>query len=98
MGYNYENVQRDGMTKIIGLAKALCRIVQAVKHIINGKFPDSAPISLLIEAIDALCPLIADAEIAAITYGGDNSGNLEDPSGAAGIDPTAPPAEPPVTA
>jgi hypothetical protein len=95
MGYNYANIERDGMTKIIALAKALCRIVSAVSHIIKGKFPGSEPIQVLLQAIEALCPLIADAELAAITYGGNNDVPLTDPDGIAGINPSRPPAEEP---
>lgn len=96
MSVNYQAIERDGMTKIIALAKALCRIVGAVKHIINGKFPDSEPIMLLIAAIEALCPLIAEAEADAITYGGDNDVPLTDPSEIAGINPSLPPAPDPI--
>lgn len=92
MSVNYAAMQRDGMTTIIRLAKALCKIVSAVKHIIQGKFPDSEPILVLLAAIEALCPLIADAEMAAIEMGGDNDVPLENPDEIAGIDPTRPPA------
>ena len=57
MSTNYQNIERDGMTKIIQLAKALCRILSAVKHILIGKYPDSEPIFALISAIEALCSL-----------------------------------------
>jgi hypothetical protein len=95
MSINYQAIERDGMTKIIALAKALCRIVNAVKHIINGKFPDSEPIMLLIAAIEALCPLIAEAEADAISYGGNNDVPSETPELTPGIDPSRPPAAAP---
>lgn len=88
--YDYSKVERDGMTKIIALAKTLCRIIQAVKHIINGKFPDSEPIQLLVAAIEALCPLIAAAEADAIAWEGDNDIPLDDPAEIAGINPSRP--------
>lgn len=95
MQIDYSKVERDGMTKIIAIAKTLCRIVSAVKHIINGKFPNSEPIQLLIAAIEALCPLIADAELAAITWGGDNDVPLDTPAEISGINPARPPAAAP---
>lgn len=95
MAVNYANIERDGMTKIIQLAKALCKIVNAVSHIIKGKFPDSPAISVLIEAILALCPLIADAELEAIEYGGGNDVPLDTPSEINGINPSRPPADAP---
>lgn len=92
---NYANVERDGTTTIINLAKALCRIVSATKHIIIAKFPDNSAIILLLEAIEALCPLIAAAEVQTIDFGGDNTIALEDPDNIPGIDASRPPAEPP---
>lgn len=92
---DYSKVERDGMSKIIALAKALCRILSAVKHILLGKYPDSEPIFALISAIEALCPLIADAEFVALQREGDNEDILADPDSAPGINPSLPPAEAP---
>ena len=95
MSVNYANVERDGTTTIINLARALCKIVNAVKHIIVAKYPTSSPILVLIAAIEALCPLIAAADLQTAEFGGDNTIPLEDPDSIPGIDASRPPAVPP---
>ena len=88
----YANVERDGMTTIIKLAKQLCRIVSAVRHILQGKWGDNPTVMLLVEAIEALCPLIAAAEIEAISIGGLNEVPDDDFGNIVGISANKPPA------
>jgi hypothetical protein len=91
----YANRQKDGMNKLIGLAKALCRLVLTFAPVIRAKFPDSAPIIALIDAIEALCPLISEAELDAMLYSGENDPIVTSPENTPGIDPSAPPAPDP---
>jgi len=90
MPLSYENVERDGMKSLINLAKALCRIVFAFAAIIQGKYGDNPAIMALLVACQALCPLIADAENAAITMTGDNTVPLDTPEQILGINPGRP--------
>lgn len=54
--------ERDGLSKIIGLAKTICRITQAFRTIITRKYGDNPIIVGLLDAIDVLCGLLADAD------------------------------------
>jgi hypothetical protein len=95
MSIQYENIKRDGVSTLVKLAKALCRIVIALGSIIRGKYPDDGAVIILLNAIEALCPLIADAEIEADLLTGDNQPVLDDPSETPGINPGLPPAADP---
>lgn len=83
------------MNKIIGLAKALCRAVLTFAPVIRAKFPDSTAIIALLDALEAICPLISEAETDAMLYGGENDPIVTDPAATPGIDPSAPPAPDP---
>lgn len=71
----YANRSRDGWSTFQGLAKSLCRISQAFDPILRSKWADSPNVIALLDAVAAICPLIAAAEGDVFdTYnGGDNS-------------------------
>lgn len=85
----YDNVQRDGSSKLIQLAKVLCRLVQTFGIILRAKYGDNVAIMALLTAIEGLCPLIGDAEQAFMDFGGENAPIEDAPSSAAGIDASA---------
>lgn len=86
---------RDGMDKLIKLAKALCTTVNTFSALIQRKYPDSPLIPLLLTAIAGVCALIPDLENEFLEYGGFNDTPLNEPESIAGIDPSALPALPP---
>lgn len=91
----YADYQKTGLKKMIQLAKVLCQLVQTFEVIIRAKFPNSVPILALLTAIKELCALLpaADAEFQAFAL--DTTAIPSDTADLAGIDPSAPPAEPP---
>lgn len=86
---------KDGLKKLITLAKAMCATVAAFSALLLRKYPDNPTIAALLTAIAGVCALIPEVESEFIETTGDNSDPLEDPDGVAGIDPSAPPALPP---
>lgn len=91
MPRNYDSIKRDGGNKLIQLAKVLCRLVQTFAVVLRGKYGDNVAVMALLTAIEALCPLIPEAEFALVEYSGDNDTPLNDPSEILGTDPSAPP-------
>lgn len=83
---------RDGLTKLIKLAKAMCATVALFSPILLRKYPDNELITALLAAIATLCALIPEVESEFIIPEGTNDVPLEDPNEIAGIDPSRPPA------
>lgn len=83
---------RDGLKKLITLAKAMCATVAAFSALLLKKYPDNELISSLLTAIAGVCALIPEVESEFIVNTGDNSDVVEDPTDTPGIDPSAPPA------
>lgn len=86
---------RDGLKKLIILAKAMCATVATFSALIKKKYPDNELIDALLLAIAGVCALIPDLESEFIIPDGDNSDPIEDPEGTAGINPELPPAADP---
>lgn len=86
---------KDGLKKLLVLAKAMCATVAAFSAILLRKYPGNETIAALLTAIAAVCALIPEVESEFIQGEGDNSDALEDSSGIAGIDPSAPESFPP---
>ncbi|HEY9664894.1 MAG TPA: hypothetical protein V6C65_41165 [Allocoleopsis sp.] len=86
---------RDGLKKLITLAKAMCVTVATFSAILTRKYPGNETIVALLAAIAAVCALIPDLENEFLIPGGDNDPVLDDPAGTPGIDPSAPPAASP---
>lgn len=62
MPVSYADYKRDGMTTMLELGKALCKLVLAFAPIIRGKYSGNTAIIALLIAVENLCPLIGDAE------------------------------------
>jgi hypothetical protein len=91
----YADFKRDGMDKVIALAKTLCRLILTFEVVIRAKYGDNIAIIALLEAVKNLCGLLPaeDAEFQAIAL--DTTLPPENPAEIGGIDPSAPPAEEP---
>jgi len=87
--------KRDGMSKLIGLAKVMCFTVTRFKPVILAKFGSNIAIVGLIEAIEAVCSLLPDAENAFLAIHLDETPPPNDPADIAGTDPDAWSALPP---
>jgi hypothetical protein len=83
---------KDGLRKLVTLAKAMCATVAAFSALILKKYPDNPLIASLLTAIAAVCALIPEIESEFIEDTGNNDPALEDPANLPGIDPSAPPA------
>lgn len=68
-------IQRDGVDTIIKLAKTLCRIVGVFSPTIRSKWANNGQIISLLDAVEALCPLIQPAADSQYEWetGGNNS-------------------------
>lgn len=81
---------RDGLDRLIKLAKAMCAIVATFSSLLLRKYPDNELIANLLAAIAVVCALIPEVESTFdLTYG-DNTVPLENPSEINGIDVTRP--------
>jgi len=58
----YESYNRDGLNKLIKLARAMCIIVTTFAAIIEAKYNDKPNIIALLNAIKAVCLLLPDAQ------------------------------------
>jgi len=85
---------KDGIAKLVKLAKAMCATVALFSGIITKKYPDNELIGQLLAAIAVICALIPEVESEFLENTGDNSDVIENPEEIGGIDPTAPPAVP----
>jgi len=81
---------RDGIDKMVKLAKALCRTVQLFSALIMKKYPDNTTIQTLLTAINVVCALIPEVEGEFLIDTGLNEDALEDPADIPGIDPGKP--------
>jgi len=81
---------RDGLNKLIKLAKAMCATVALFAPILLKKYPDNETIAALLAAIATLCAIIPEVESEFIVPEGTNDVPLEDPDMIAGIDPSRP--------
>jgi len=86
---------RDGLDRLIKLAKAMCAIVATFSALLLKKYPDNELIQSLLAAIAVVCALIPEVEGEFLVDTGTNDEPLEDPSGINGINPSLPPAEDP---
>jgi len=86
---------KDGIDKLIKVAKTLCALVATFSALILRKYPNNELINNLLVAIAGVCALIPEIESEFLETLGDNADILEDPSGTAGIDVTRSPAEDP---
>jgi len=86
---------RDGLDRLIKLAKAMCAIVATFSALLLKKYPDNELIQSLLAAIGVVCALIPEVEGEFLIDTGTNEDPLEDPSGINGIDPSLPPASAP---
>lgn len=92
MGHVEGFPDRDGIKKLVTLAKAMCTTVALFSALILKKYPDNELISSLLAAIAVLCALIPEVEAEFLVDTGNNDPALEDPGDLPGIDPSAPPA------
>lgn len=83
---------KDGLTKLIKLAKAMCATVALFSGILIKKYPDNELIAQLLAAIAVMCALIPEIEGTMFPPEGTNDLPLEDPDSIPGIDPSRPPA------
>lgn len=88
---------RDGLDKLIKLAKAMCQTVALFAPILIAKYPDNPTILALLAAIRTVCALVPDVDAEFLQPTGDNDPILEDPTNIPGMDPGAPPAPEPIT-
>jgi len=86
---------KDGIKKLIILAKGLCATVAAFSALWLKKYPDNELIASLLVAIAAVCALIPDLEAEFVEPEGTNDVPLDTPEDIAGINPSLPPAEDP---
>ena len=86
---------RDGLDKLIKLAKAMCNTVALFAPLLYKKYPDNELIGNLLVAIAGVCALIPEVEGEFLIDTGDNSDPIADPDGTAGINPSLPPAPDP---
>lgn len=96
MGKHVEGFpDKDGIDRLVKLAKAMCAVVATFSGLILRKYPDNDLIKSLLSAIAVVCALIPEIESEFLEPEGLNEVPLEDPSGISGIDVTRPPAEDP---
>lgn len=86
---------RDGLDRLVKLAKAMCAIVATFSALLLKKYPDNELIASLLAAIAVVCALIPEVESEFLVDTGTNEDPLEDPSGINGINPSLPPASDP---
>ena len=81
---------RDGLDKLIKLAKAMCNTVALFSAVLINKYPDNETITALLAAIATVCALIPATEAEFLMDTGTNTTPLEDPSSIIGINPELP--------
>lgn len=81
---------RDGIDKLVKLAKAMCATVALFSGIIKSKYPDNDLINSLLAAIAVICALIPEVENEFLEKTGDNSDPVENPADIPGLNPDAP--------
>lgn len=86
---------RDGIKKLVTLAKAMCATVAAFTPLLLKKYPNNATIAALLAAIQGVCALIPEVENEFLIDTGENDVPLEDPSLIPGINEGLPPAPDP---
>lgn len=64
----YLNYKKDGLNRLLQLARALCVLVTSFAKIIRVKYAGNAAIIALVDSIEGLCALLpaAEEEFAAI--------------------------------
>lgn len=88
---------KDGIERLVKLAKALCALVATFSALILRKYPGNETITKTLAAIAIVCALIPELESDFLETGGDNSLPISDPEDIPGIDPGKPPAGEPTT-
>lgn len=82
---------RDGIDRLVKLAKLICTTVLAFESLLRAKYPDNVTIIALITAIKAVCDLIPEVENEFLISEGLNTVPLDSPEETAGINPSADP-------
>jgi hypothetical protein len=85
---------RDGLAKLVRLAKALCLLVQKFTPLLKAKYPDNITIDTLLLAIAAVCSAIPEVENEFLQETGLNEIPLDNPELIPGINPSRP--DPPI--
>lgn len=83
---------KDGLTKLVKLAKAMCATVALFAGVLRAKYPENELIDKLLAAIAIMCALIPEIESSFFAPEGTNEIPLDDPDSINGIDPSRPPA------
>lgn len=83
---------RDGLKKLLTLAKAMCATVATFSALILKKYPDNELIAGLLTAIAAVCSLIPELEGSLDFTEGENDVPTETPELTPGLDSGALPA------
>lgn len=86
----YDDFKRDGLDKLIKLAKVMCATVNTFAPIIRGKYRDNVAIIALLEAISAVCSLLPEAQAEFDAFPPDDGLPPVDTSNIVGINPNAP--------
>jgi|SRR5688572_14745969 len=86
---------KDGLKKLVIVAKALCTTVAAFSALWLKKYPDNELIAALLVAVAGVCALIPEVESEFIEFEGNNDPILADPTTIPGINPSLLPAEDP---
>lgn len=81
---------RDGLTKLLKLAKAMCATVALFAPILIKKYPGNETIAALLAAIATMCALIPEVESEFFIPEGTNEDVIADPDSTPGIDPGRP--------
>jgi hypothetical protein len=89
----YADWKKDGLKKLINLARLLCALVNKFAHIIESKYSSNPAILALLTAAKALCAALPEAIIELDAFGYEDPAPPLDPSMLPGINPEAP--EPP---
>lgn len=87
----YDEFKRDGVNRLLKLARAMCVLVNAFAAIITTKYRDFPAILALVVAIQNLCQLLPDAEQEFVAIASQDSPIPPDSGDIAGINPEAPP-------
>lgn len=86
---------KDGLPEMLKLARRMCLLVQQYKPVIVAKFGSNAIIMGLIVAIEVVCGLLPDAINEFVELDSDLSEPPADTGDIPGINPSAPPDQPP---
>lgn len=95
MANPYADYEKTGYKRMLDLAKTLCKLVALWEVVIRAKFPDSAPILALLDAIKALCLLLPEADAAYQAETLVTTPPSDAPEDTPGYDPAADPTQPP---